>query len=127
MSAITAGQVKELREKTGVGMMECKQALTENGGDLDKAIVWLRERGMARAAKKADRVAAEGMVEVLVSADMSAGVLLEVNCETDFVSKNEDFRKFAHETAAIALKKASKMLRLLLTRRWRAVRPSTLS
>ena len=102
--AITAAQVKELREKTGVGMMECKQALTENQGDMEKAIRWLRERGMARAAKKADRVASEGTVEVYVNEDLNAGILLEVNCETDFVSKNEDFRKFVHETAVVALK-----------------------
>jgi elongation factor Ts len=102
--SITASQVKDLREKTGVGMMECKKALEETGGDMEKAIVWLRERGMSRAAKKADRVAAEGIVEVYVTPDNSAGVLLELNCETDFVSKNEDFRKFAHDVAELALK-----------------------
>lgn len=102
--SISAGQVKELREKTGVGMMECKKALEENSGNMDKAIIWLRERGMSRAAKKADRVAAEGIVEVLVNDDANAGVVLEVNCETDFVSKNDDFRKFVRDTAAAALK-----------------------
>jgi elongation factor Ts len=101
---ITASQVKELREKTGVGMMECKKALEENAGNMEKAIMWLRERGMSRAAKKADRVAAEGLVEVYVNDDHNAGVVLELNCETDFVSKNDDFRKFAHECALIALK-----------------------
>lgn len=105
MSAISAAQVKDLREKTGVGMMECKNALTACSGDLEKAILWLREHGMARAAKKADRVAAEGMVEVYVTDDATAGVLLEVNCETDFVSKNEDFIKFVREAARIALNK----------------------
>lgn len=101
---ITASQVKELREKTGVGMMECKKALEENSGDMEKAILWLRERGMSRAAKKADRVAAEGLIEVYVNDDQNAGVVLELNCETDFVSKNDDFRKFAHECALIALR-----------------------
>ena len=101
--AITAGQVKELREKTGVGMMECKKALEESAGDLDKAIVWLREHGMARAQKKADRAAAEGVVEVQISADHAAGVLVELNCETDFSSKNADFRKLATEIAKLAL------------------------
>jgi len=102
--AVTATQVKELREKTGVGMMECKKALEENGADLEKAIVWLRERGLSRAAKKADRVASEGVVEVYVNEDQNSGVALELNCETDFVSKNEDFTKFAHEVATLALK-----------------------
>jgi elongation factor Ts len=102
--SITASQVKELREKTGVGMMECKKALEENSGDIEKAILWLRERGMSRAAKKADRVAAEGLVEVFVNDDQNAGVVLEINCETDFVSKNDDFRKFARECAVSALK-----------------------
>lgn len=101
---ISAGQVKDLREKTGVGMMECKKALEENSGDMEKAILWLRERGMSRAAKKADRVAAEGIVEIYVNDDHNAGVALELNCETDFVSKNPDFTKFATEAAALALK-----------------------
>lgn len=101
--SITAGMVKELREKTGVGMMECKKALEENQGDLDKAILWLRERGLSRAAKKADRVAAEGIVKVKTSADHHTGVVLELNCETDFVSKNEDFQKFADQVAELAL------------------------
>lgn len=104
MTAISASQVKDLREKTGMGMMECKKALEENGGDFDKSIVWLRERGMSRAAKKADRVAAEGIVEVYINDDQNAGVALEVNCETDFASKNENFRSFAHDAAILALK-----------------------
>lgn len=102
---ITAGMVKELREKTGVGMLECKKALEENQGEIEKAILWLRERGLSRAAKKADRVAAEGLVKVLVSPDSRSGVVLELNCETDFVSKNEDFQKFAHDLAELALSK----------------------
>lgn len=101
--AITAAQVKELREKTGVGMMECKKALSENGGDLEKAIMWLRERGMSRAAKKAGRTTAEGMVQVYVNEAKNAGVALELNCETDFVSKNKDFQEFAESSAKLAL------------------------
>ena len=101
---ITAGMVKDLREKTGVGMMECKKALEENAGDMEKAIVWLRERGMSRAAKKSDRVTAEGVCEVFVSPEANAGVIVEINCETDFVSKNEDFAKFARDVAQHALK-----------------------
>ncbi len=102
---ITAGMVKELREKTGVGMLECKKALEENQGEIEKAILWLRERGLSRAAKKADRIAAEGLVKVLVSPDARSGVVLELNCETDFVSKNEDFQKFAQDLAELALSK----------------------
>ena len=100
---ITAGMVKELREKTSVGMMECKKALEENGGDLEKAVLWLRERGLSRAAKKADRVAAEGIVQIAISQDAHTGVVVEFNCETDFVSKNEDFTKFAADVATLAL------------------------
>ena len=101
--AISASQVKDLREKTGVGMMECKKALTENDGDMEKAIVWLRERGMSRAQKKAGRTTAEGIVAFDVNADQTVGVVLEVNCETDFVSKNEDFQAFVAESAKLAL------------------------
>ena len=100
--AITAAMVKELREKTGVGMMECKKALAEVEGDMEKAVVWLREHGMARAAKKEGRVAAEGLVEVFVNPEQTAGVLVELNCETDFVSKNEEFRALAHDIAKLA-------------------------
>lgn len=100
---ISASMVKELREKTGVGMMECKKALEENQGDMEKAILWLRERGLSRAAKKADRVASEGLVKVLVSDDQRSGVVLELNSETDFVSKNVEFIKFADDVAKLAL------------------------
>ncbi len=100
---ISASMVKDLREKTGVGMMECKKALEENTGDMEKAIVWLRERGMSRAAKKADRVAAEGMVHFVIGDKNDSAVLLEINCETDFVSKNDDFKNFVAETAKVAL------------------------
>ena len=101
---ITAALVKELRDETGVGMMECKKALTENGGDMEKAKLWLRERGMSRAAAKAGRATTEGTIEVLVNDEATAGVLVEVNCETDFVGKNEDFIKFAKDVAALVLK-----------------------
>jgi elongation factor Ts len=86
---ITAAQVKELRDKTGAGMMDCKKALTETDGDLAKAIDWLREKGISKAAKKADRVAAEGLTRAIVSGNRA--VVFEVNSETDFVAKNEQF------------------------------------
>lgn len=97
--AITAAMVKELREKTGAGMMDCKKALTETGGDMNKAIEYLREKGIAKAEKKADRVAAEGIVESYIHAGGRIGVLVEVNCETDFVGKNQDFRQFVKDVA----------------------------
>jgi elongation factor Ts len=97
--AISAAQVKELREKTGAGMMDCKKALTEANGDMDKAIEILREKGLAAAAKKAGRVAAEGLVEAYIHAGGRIGVLVEVNCETDFVAKTEEFRSFVREIA----------------------------
>ena len=90
--AISASAVKELRERTGAGMMDCKKALTANDGDMQKAIDWLREKGIAKAAKKSGRVAAEGAVAAYVSKDGKTGVLLEVNCETDFTANNENFR-----------------------------------
>ena len=92
--AITAALVKELRERTGAGMMECKKILTETNGDIDVAIEELRKRGAAAAGKKSDRIAAEGTVVALVSGEK--GVLLEVNCETDFVAKDENFVSFAN-------------------------------
>ena len=90
--AISAKTVKELRERTGAGMMDCKKALTEADGDMQKAIDWLREKGIAKAAKKAGRTAADGAVAAYISADGKTGVLLEVNCETDFTANNENFR-----------------------------------
>jgi elongation factor Ts len=98
---ITAAMVKELRERSGAGMMECKKALTENSGDVDAAAEWLRKQGLAKADKKAGRVAAEGTI-VLAKNDNS-GVLVEVNSETDFVAKDENFLKFADEAAKTAL------------------------
>jgi len=94
---ITAGSVKELREKTGCGMMDCKKALTEAGGDMEKAVELLREKGLATAAKKAGRIASEGIVNVTV--DGGVGVIVEVNSETDFVAKNEDFQNFVSSVA----------------------------
>lgn len=96
---ITASQVKELREKTGAGMMDCKKVLAETNGDEEKAIELLRERGIAKAAKKSDRIAAEGLVETYITPDGKAGVAVEVNAETDFVAKNEEFRTFVKEVA----------------------------
>ena len=102
---ISAAQVKELRERTHVGMMECKKALEENGGSMDKAIHWLRERGLSRAATKATRAASQGVVEVAVSADGTTGLAVEVNCETDFVSGGADFKDFVKTLAKVALEK----------------------
>ena len=96
---ITASQVKELREKTGAGMMDCKKVLTETNGDEEKAIELLRERGIAKAAKKSDRIAAEGLVETYISEDGKVGSIVEVNAETDFVAKNEEFRNFVADVA----------------------------
>lgn len=97
--AITAAMVKELREKTGAGMLDCKKALEEAGGDLDKAVTILREKGLSAAAKKAGRAATEGAVESYIHGGGKIGVLVEVNCETDFVGKNEDFRAFVRDIA----------------------------
>lgn len=94
---VPAKLVKELRERTGVGMMECKKALAETGGDIEKAIVLLRERGLAAAAKRAGRVAAEGMIAAYIHPGNRVGVLVEVNCETDFVAKTDDFKNFVHD------------------------------
>ncbi|HJS31625.1 MAG TPA: translation elongation factor Ts, partial [Alphaproteobacteria bacterium] len=102
MAEITAGLVKELRDKTGAGMMDCKKALTETGGDLELAVDWLRKKGLAAAAKKAGRVAAEGLIGVV--AHGAAGAMVEVNSETDFVARNEAFQEFVRRTAEIAAK-----------------------
>ena len=96
---ITAALVKELREKTGAGMMDCKKVLTETDGNMEKAMELLRERGIAKAAKKSDRIAAEGLVECYISEDGKIGSVVEVNAETDFVAKNEEFRKFVADVA----------------------------
>ena len=96
---VTASLVKELREKTGAGMMDCKKVLTETDGDMEKAIELLRERGIAKAAKKSGRVAAEGLVEAYISEDGKVGAIVEVNSETDFVAKNEEFKTFVKNVA----------------------------
>ena len=96
---VTASLVKELREKTGAGMMDCKKVLTETDGDMEKAMDLLRERGIAKAAKKSGRVAAEGLVEAYISEDGKVGAVVEVNSETDFVAKNEEFRSFVVDVA----------------------------
>lgn len=96
--AITASMVKELREKTGAGMMDCKKALTETNGDMEKAIDYLREKGIAKAAKKADRIAAEGLT--FVKTDGNKAVIVEVNSETDFVAKNENFKSLISAVAS---------------------------
>jgi elongation factor Ts len=101
--AVTAALVKELRERTGAGMMECKKALTENGGDIDAAIEAMRKSGQAKAAKKAGRIAAEGVVVIKIAADGKRGVVLEVNSETDFVAKDAGFQAFAEAAAEQAL------------------------
>lgn len=97
--AVTASVVKELREKTGAGMMDCKKVLTETDGDIEKAIELLRERGISKAAKKSDRIAAEGIVDANVSEDGKIGALVEVNSETDFVAKNDEFKAFVADVA----------------------------
>ena len=95
----TAEDVKKLREMTGVGMMDCKKALTESDGNIDKAIEILREKGMAAAAKRAGRIASQGIVESYIHLGGQIGVLLEVNCETDFVARSDDFKEFVHNVA----------------------------
>lgn len=104
MSGITASMVKELREKTGAGMMDAKKALVENNGDLEQAVDWLRTKGLAKAAKKSGRTAAEGLVALSVSGDGKQAVALEVNAETDFVARNEQFQSFVAEAAQLAMK-----------------------
>lgn len=103
MAEITAALVKDLREKSGVGMMDCKKALQENNGDIAAAIDWLRAKGLSKAAKKADRAAAEGLVAGKLSADGKTGALIELNAETDFVSKNDTFQGVARDIADVAL------------------------
>jgi elongation factor Ts len=111
MTTITATMVKELRDKTGAGMMDCKMALTETGGDLEKAIDWLRKKGLSKAAKKAGRVAAEGLVGVTASG--KAAAIVEVNSETDFVARNEQFQDMVRKIAALAPKAKGDVAKLL--------------
>mgnify|MGYP001861210652 FL=1 len=111
---VTASLVKELREKTGAGMMDCKKVLTETDGDMEKAIELLRERGIAKAAKKSGRVAAEGLVEAYISEDGKTGAIVEVNSETDFVAKNEEFKTFVMNVAKQVVEKNPKDVEELL-------------
>ena len=99
MAEITAAMIKDLRERTGAGMADCKKALTETSGDMDKAIDYLRAKGLAKAAKKAGREATEGAVVSYIHGGGRIGVLVEINCETDFVARNEDFQAFTREVA----------------------------
>ena len=103
MAVITAGLVKELRERTGAGMMDCKKALTEVEGDIEKAIDYLREKGIAKAAKKSGRTAAEGLIFDGVSVDHKSAVVIEFNSETDFVAKNDEFKALGHKLVEVAL------------------------
>ncbi len=118
--AITASQVKELREMTGAGMMDCKKALTNTDGDMDKAVEWLRENGLAKAEKKSGRIAAEGMVAVDVSEDGKAASIVEVNSETDFVAKNEKFQTYVAEVAAQAKSTSAADIDAFLAEPWAA-------
>lgn len=111
MTAISASLVKELREKTGVGMMDCKKALIENDGDMEAAIDWLRKKGLSKAAKKADRVAAEGLVGV--KSDDKTGAVVEINSETDFVARNEQFQRMVGEITELALSTGGDLDKLL--------------
>ena len=111
--AITAAQVKELRERTGAGMMECKKALVETDGDIEAAIELMRKSGQAQAAKKAGRIAAEGLIRIQVSEDGSRAAMVEVNCETDFVAKEEAFKEFASDIASRALAEGTEQVEAL--------------
>lgn len=112
--AITVSQVKELRERTGAGMMDCKKALTATDGDMDKAIDYLREKGLSKAAKKASRVAAEGLVDIYLDEANKVAALVEVNCETDFVANTDDYKNLVHSiTKHVALTKPADMQALL--------------
>ena len=116
--AITAGMVKELREMTGAGMMDCKKALTATEGNMDAAVDWLREKGLASAQKKAGRIAAEGIVDICATEDGHKAVAVEVNAETDFVAKNEKFRSYVADVAAQALKTTASDIEGFLEEKW---------
>ena len=118
MAAVTAGMVKELREMTGAGMMDCKKALAQTDGDMEKAVEFLREKGLAAASKKAGRVAAEGLVATVVSEDGKSGAIVEVNSETDFVAKNAQFQGYVAEVAAQALNTEAKDIDAFLAEQW---------
>ena len=109
--AVTTQQIKELREATGAGILDCRKALEQANGDFDKAVDFLREKGLATAAKRSDRAASEGMVELYSHGGGRVGVMVEVNCETDFVARSEAFRAFAHEVALQIAAGAPRFLR----------------
>ena len=115
--AITAAMVKELRESTGAGMMECKKALTETNGDMDAAVEYLRKNGIMKAEKKASRIAAEGLTRIAVKDDKTAAVV-EVNSETDFVAQNEKFQSFVEAVAKQAVESDSKDLDSFMSEKW---------
>ena len=117
--AITAAMVKELREMTGAGMMDCKKALTATDGDMDKAVEFLREKGLAGAQKKAGRIAAEGIVDTLVSEDGKNAVVVEVNAETDFVAKNEKFRNYVAQVAEQVMESSAADVDALMEEPWK--------
>jgi len=110
--AIGIEQIKQLREETGAGVLDCRKALETYNGDFEKAIEYLREKGLAKAAKRADREVLEGMVELYSHGNGRVGVMVEVNCETDFVARSESFRKFAHEVALQVAAGAPKFVRV---------------
>ena len=116
--AVTAKMVKELREMTGAGMMDCKKALTATEGDMDKAVEFLREKGLATAQKKAGRIAAEGLCKVLVSEDDKKAVVVEVNAETDFVAKNETFQAYVAEVAEQAMATEAADIEAFMAEKW---------
>ncbi|MDO4961710.1 MAG: translation elongation factor Ts [Eubacteriales bacterium] len=118
MANITAAMVKELREMTGAGMMDCKKALAATEGDMDKAVDFLREKGLAGAQKKAGRIAAEGVVDTKIAEDGKSAVVVEVNSETDFVAKNEKFRTYVAEVAAQALTSSAAGIEAFLEEPW---------
>ena len=118
MAAITASMVNDLRQKTGCGMMECKKALTEANGDVDEAIKLLREKGLAVAAKKASRIAAEGVVDIMVADDKKSAAMIEVNAETDFVAKNETFLEFVRNILKTILATRPANVEELLTKQY---------
>ena len=118
--AISASMVKELREMTGAGLMDCKKALTETDGDMDKAVDYLRENGLAKAEKKAGRIAAEGIVKTNISADKKRASIVEVNSETDFVAKNEKFQAFVEAVAAQAIDTDAADIEAFLNEAWAA-------
>jgi elongation factor Ts len=113
MATITAGMVKDLREKTGAGMMDCKAALTETNGDFEKAVDWLRKKGLAKAARKAGRTAAEGLIGIATKVD--CGAIVEVNSETDFVARGGEFQNYVRKAARQALEEEGELERLLMS------------